>query len=66
MIILMLGCHGDIKVGSRLYRAVSMASWECWRRFFVWAWEQGYATAPLMFQGGWGIRLNDGQTQGQA
>jgi len=55
---MMLACHRDILVGSRTHCQVSETTWQCWQKFLAWTWEQGEAV-PQMFQGGWGIKLDE-------
>lgn len=57
MIILMLSGYSTIHVGDNIYYRVTESTWICYRKFFRWAYEEKYGV-PLMFQGGWGIKLS--------
>lgn len=57
MIILMISSYNTIHVGKRGYYNVSEVTWQCYCKFVRWAQDE-YHTASLMFQGGWGIKID--------
>ena len=62
MIILMITLCNTIHLGDNVYYDVSETTWQCYCKFIRWIQDECHTQndyhVTLMFQGGWGVKID--------